>query len=76
MAAFPHLLSYVYTWVYLLPGAILYDRMVLGGHIEFAVFLATLTQFPVVIRRVVPGIKAPLAWATILAFPKIYPLRQ
>jgi hypothetical protein len=72
LAAFPHLLSYIYAWVFLLPKTLLFDRMVLGGHVEFFLFVATLAQIPVVIRRVVPGTKASLAWIAPLAFPKIY----
>jgi hypothetical protein len=42
MAAFPHLLSYVYAWVYLLPGLLMFDRMEIGVHVEFALFVAIL----------------------------------
>ena len=72
MAAFPQLLSYLYTWAFLLPGTLVFDRMELGGHIEFVLFVATLTQIPLVVRRLAPGAPWQLSWCIRLAFPSIY----
>lgn len=72
MAAFPQLMTYLYTWVYLLPGLMMFDRMELGVHLEFALFVAVLTQIPVVVRRLAPGAPRSLSWCVRLAFPGLY----
>lgn len=72
MAAFPHLLSYIYAWVFLLPGLVIFDRMEVGVHIEFALFVAILVQIPVVVRRLAPAAPRQLSWCVRLAFPGLY----
>src|SRR3954469_13566417 len=39
-AAWPHLLSYIYAWTFLAPHVMLFDRIELGAHVEFVLFLA------------------------------------
>lgn len=70
--AFPHLLSYLYAWAFLAPGTLLFDRVELCAHIEFVLFLATLAQIPVLVRRLAPRAPAALTWVTLLMFPGIY----
>jgi hypothetical protein len=72
MGTWPHSLSYLYAWVFLAPGLILFDRVETCAHIEFVLFLATLAQIPVFVRRLVPDTRAGLTWAVLLAFPSIY----
>jgi hypothetical protein len=70
--AWPHLLSYLYTWAFLTPGVLLFDRLELCAHMEFALFLLTLAQIPAFVRCVVPSARVGWTWATLLAFPCIY----
>ncbi len=71
-AAFPHLLSYIYAWAFLAPRTLLFDRVELCAHIEFVLFLATLAQIPVLVRRLAPRAPASLTWVVLLLFPGIY----
>ena len=66
----PHLASFIYTWAFLLPGTILFDRVELCAHLEFVIFLWTLAGIPVLVRRMV-GLRVPLAWAALFLFPGI-----
>ncbi len=71
-AAWPHLFSYQYTWAFLLPSPEIFDRLELCAHLEVLVFLMTLAQVPVVVRRLVPGTRVGLTWMVFLLFPGIY----
>jgi hypothetical protein len=71
-AAFPHLLSYIYAWAFLAPQTLLFDRIELCAHLEFVIFLATLAQIPVLVRKLVPGSRAGITWVTLLLFPGLY----
>jgi hypothetical protein len=71
-AAFPHLLSYIYAWAFLSPRSILFDHVELCAHIEFVLFLATLCQIPVLVRRMVPRARVGLTWVMLLLFPGLY----
>jgi len=70
--AYPLLTSYLYTWAFLFPKAILFDRLELCAHIEFVVFLATLAQIPVLVKHLIPGAKVTLTWVGVFLFPQIY----
>jgi hypothetical protein len=67
----PHAASLVYTWAFLLPGSILFDRLELCGHLEFVIFLATIASIPTLVRQLVPRIEAGGSWAAIFLFPGI-----
>jgi hypothetical protein len=69
--AIPHLSSILYTWAFLAPGADLFDKIMTATQLEFAVFLLTLPGIPLLVRLVLPGTRAPVAWALIFAFPSI-----
>ena len=71
-AAFPHLLSYIYAWAFLAPETLLFDRIELCLHLEFVIFLATLAQIPVLVRKLVPGSRPGITWVTLLLFPGLY----
>jgi hypothetical protein len=72
MAAYPQLASYLYTWAFLAPLPLLFDRLQLCSHLEFTVFLLTLAQIPVLVRTLVPRSRPWLAWVALFAFPAIY----
>jgi hypothetical protein len=71
-AAFPHLASYLYTWAFQVPGTQLFDRLELAAHLEFVIFLATLSGIPALVRWLAPGVKARFAWAALFLFPGIF----
>lgn len=72
MGAFPQLFTYLYTWVFLLPGLSMFDRLELGAHLEFVLFVAILTQIPLVVRQLAPKAPRQLSWCVRLAFPGVY----
>jgi hypothetical protein len=72
MGAYPQLASYLYAWAFLAPGAILFDRLELCVHIELVLFVATLAQIPVLLRRIAPGPRVGLTWVAMFLFPGIY----
>ncbi|HSZ83261.1 MAG TPA: hypothetical protein VLA14_13320 [Polyangia bacterium] len=71
-AAWPHLFSYQYTWVFLAPLPMIFDRLELCAHLEVMAFLMTLAQVPVVVRRLLPNTRVGLSWIVFLLFPGIY----
>jgi hypothetical protein len=68
----PHLASFLYAWAFEVPGLAYFDRIELAAHMEFATFLATLAGIPVLVRAVVPRVRAPLAWTATFLFPGIF----
>jgi hypothetical protein len=70
--AYPQLSTHLFTWAFLMPGDVLFDRAALCGHLEFGLFLATLAQIPVFVRRLVPRSRPALAWVSVFLFPGIY----
>jgi hypothetical protein len=71
LGTYPRLATVVYTWAFLLPGAELFDRVLLSAHLEFVLFVATLASIPVLVRRLMGG---PLRWETFAAaflFPSL-----
>jgi len=72
LAGYPHSGSLIYTWAFMLPGVILFDRLELCLHLEFVVFLATIASIPTLVRHLVGGIKGQGTWAAIFLFPGIF----
>jgi len=72
LGAYPQLLTYIYTWMFLAPRAILFDKLEACLNLELVVFVATLAQIPVLLRRVLPRAPVGLSWVVMLAFPGIY----
>ena len=68
LGAYPHLASFLYTWAFLLPAGIVH-RLELCAHVEFLIFLFTIAAVPVLVRRLLPGGRLPLAWAAFFLFP-------
>ena len=72
-AAAPHFGSFIYAWAFVLPGGVLFDRIVLAAHLEFAVFLwVTLLGIPAMVRRLVPRANPRLVWAARFLFPGVF----
>ncbi|HEX3596829.1 MAG TPA: hypothetical protein VHU80_17085, partial [Polyangiaceae bacterium] len=74
LGGMPFFATLVYTWGFVMPSSILFDRIELCAHIEFFVFIATIFSIPVLVRRVLPGSKGRLGatWAAIFLFPGIF----
>jgi len=72
LSAYPHAASFIYTWAFLLPVDSLFDKLELCVHLELAVFLATIASIPALVRMLIPGTSARMAWAAIFLFPGIF----
>ena len=70
-AALPQLASVLYSWAFQLPWFRVFDRVELAAHLEFTVFVFTLAGIPALVRAVVPGARAHLAWTATFLFPGI-----
>ncbi len=69
--AIPHLASVLYAWAWMMPGADLYDRVVLSAHVELATFVFTLAALPALVRTLVPGTRVPHAASALFLFPGV-----
>lgn len=67
----PHLASLLYTWAFLAPGE-LFDHVVLAAQLEFGIFLFTVAGVPALVRCLVPGARARIAWVTFFLFPSLF----
>jgi hypothetical protein len=69
----PFLATLVYTWAFLTPGSILFDRIEVCAHLEFFVFVTTMFSIPVLVQRLLPGTRGRFGatWAAIFLFPGI-----
>jgi hypothetical protein len=72
LASYPHSASLVYTWAFLLPVGLPFDKLELCAHLEFAVFLATIASIPTLVRTLLPGSSGRGTWAAIFLFPGIF----
>jgi len=72
VATYPHLVSYVFTWGFLLPGGNLFDHVELCAHIELTCFLWILVSVGGTVRTLVPKAPASLVWAARFLFPGIF----
>lgn len=70
--AISHLPSVMYTWAFLIPGGELFDFIELSAHMEFASCLMMLPGIVALVRRLVPGARAHVAWIAFFAFPAVY----
>lgn len=71
-AAYPHLVSYLYTWALLMPWGRYFDHVELCAHLEFIVFIATLPGISALARRLLPRVRLRGAWVAIFLFPEIF----
>ncbi|MEO8185370.1 MAG: hypothetical protein ABI895_41710, partial [Deltaproteobacteria bacterium] len=72
LGAYPQLMTYVYTWIFLAPRAILFDKLEACVNLEVVLLVSTLAQIPVLLRRLLPRARVGLSWVVMLAFPGIY----
>ena len=70
--AISHLPSIVYTWAFMLPKGVLFDRLELSAHLEFTSLLMMLPAIPALVRRLVPRARTHVAWIAFFAFPSLY----
>jgi hypothetical protein len=71
-AARPHMTTLLYSWAFLLPGARLFDKMLLCAHLELVIFaLTTLVGIPALVRRLVPKADPRVVWAARFLFPGV-----
>ncbi|MGK4001219.1 hypothetical protein WMF31_01240 [Sorangium sp. So ce1036] len=73
---YPHLATFVYSWAFLLPGGIVFDKVELAAHMEYVGFLSTLAAIPAAVRLMIPRGLGPyalrLSWAARFLFPGIF----
>lgn len=72
VATSPHFAAILYTWAFLLPHATVFDHAELAAHMEFVAFLFTLVGVGALVRRLVPGSRARLAWVSRFLFPGVF----
>lgn len=72
VATYPHLVSYVFTWGFLLPGGSLFDQVELCAHIEFTCFVWILVSVGGTVRTLLPNAPTALVWAARFLFPGIF----
>lgn len=71
-AARPHMTSLLFTWAFLLPGAALFDKMLLCAHLEYVIFaVTTLVGIPALVRRLLPRADPRVVWAARFLFPGV-----
>lgn len=70
-ATYPHLVSYLFTWGFLVPGGKLFDQVELCAHLEFTIFLWTLLGIGGLTRLLVPKHHGQLAWVARFLFPGV-----
>lgn len=71
-AARPHLVSYLYSWAFLIPSPRLFDKMLLCAHLEYVSFaISTVLGVSVLVRRLVPKADPTFVWAARFLFPGV-----
>jgi hypothetical protein len=74
---YPHLATFLYTWAFLLPRGLLFDKVELAAHMEFFGFLfTTVLGIPAAVRRLAPRALGPhalqVSWAARFLFPGVF----
>lgn len=72
LGAYPQLASYLYTWAFMLPKSIGFDHVELSYHLEFACFVWKVAAVPSLVRVLVPGRRASMAWVGLFLFPGVF----
>lgn len=71
-AARPHLVSYLYSWAFLIPSPRLFDKMLLCAHLEYVSFaISSVLGVSVLVRRLVPNADPIAVWAARFLFPGV-----
>jgi hypothetical protein len=69
LGASPQFTPLLYTWGFLCPARLLFDRAELCAHIEFVVFLwTTFAGVPALVRRLIPRANPAAVWAARFLF--------
>ena len=71
LGAFPFLPSIIFTWAFLAPRTLLFDKVEICAHMEFTFLLATLLGIVALHRRLVPRASGSIAWVSLFLFPGI-----
>jgi hypothetical protein len=69
--AYPQLASILYSWAFLAPRAVLFDKLGLCAHMVFVMFGWILASVAVLTRRLVKN-PSPVVWATVFLFPGLF----
>ena len=69
--AYPQLVSFLYTWAFLAPSAVLFDKVELCAHLVFVMFGWILFGVGLLTRRLVPR-APPTAWCVVFLFPGLF----
>lgn len=73
---YPHLATFVYSWAFLLPRGLLFDKVELAAHMEYVGFLWTLAAIPAAVRLMIPralgAYTLRLSWAARFLFPGVF----
>lgn len=72
LGTYPQLSTYLYSWAFLSPRTLLFDKLQTCLVLEVLLFLATLSQIPLLLRRLLPRMRVGLTWVVLLLFPGIY----
>ena len=68
----PQLGSILYSWGFMLPWTKLFDKALICAHLEYLLFVWTLAGVPALVRRLLHGRRASLAWVATFLFPGIF----
>lgn len=71
VGCYPQLASMLYTWAFLAPGD-LFAHVVLGEHLDFVLFLATVVGVSGLAARLLQIRHFPYAGACVFLFPKLF----
>jgi hypothetical protein len=72
LEALPNMAAVLYSWGFLLPGLDLFEILMVAAHQEFLLFLVTLASIPVLVRWLLPGADAAIAWVALFLFPSVF----
>jgi len=72
IGAYPQLMSFLYTWAFLYPRSILFDRVGLAAHLELAVLVGALLTLPFVARRASGARRGLASIPLALCFPALF----
>lgn len=70
--ALPNMAAILYSWAFLVPGADLFEVLMVAAHQEFLLFLVTLASIPVLVRWMVPDANPAIAWVALFLFPSVF----
>lgn len=72
IGAYPQLATYIYTWAFLLPRSLLFDKVALAAHLELSFLPWTLLGVSALVDRLIPRVRPRMAWAAFFLFPGLF----